>query len=66
MTCLVYNDIFLEHDTGEHPECPGRLRAIMSHLHHCKFVEELDLLAPRCASISDLLLVHTERYVFEV
>jgi acetoin utilization deacetylase AcuC-like enzyme len=28
MTLLVYDPVFLEHDTGLHPECPERLRAI--------------------------------------
>jgi len=65
-TCLVYHDIFLEHDTGDHPECAGRLQAIVSHLHHRKLLDELRLLDPRCVSIEDLLLVHDERYVFEV
>ena len=66
MTCLVTHDIYLEHDTGDHPECADRLRAILSHLTHSKLLDELKLLEPRSASIEDLLLVHDERYIFEI
>ncbi len=66
MTHLVYDDIYLAHDTGQHPECAGRLRAILSYFHHSKLIDELKLLAPRAATIEDLMLVHDGRYVFEV
>jgi acetoin utilization deacetylase AcuC-like enzyme len=32
MTLLYYDPVFLEHDTGEHPENAGRLRAVMARL----------------------------------
>lgn len=32
MTVLIYDPVFLEHDTGAHPECPGRLTAIAAEL----------------------------------
>jgi acetoin utilization deacetylase AcuC-like enzyme len=32
MTLLYTDPIFLEHDTGRHPECAGRLRAIAARL----------------------------------
>ena len=66
MTHLIYDDIYLEHDTGNHPESAGRLRSIMGHLEHSKLIEEVTMLEPRCASIEDLLLVHDGRYVFEI
>ena len=32
-TAIIYNDRFIDHDTGpSHPECPGRLEAIISRL----------------------------------
>ena len=31
-TALVYTPLYLGHETGSHPENPGRLLAIMSHL----------------------------------
>ena len=32
MTLLYYSDRFLEHETGQHPECPARLLAIRDRL----------------------------------
>jgi len=32
MTLLYYDPVFLEHDTGHHPECARRLEAIVAHL----------------------------------
>jgi len=32
MTLLYHDPIFLEHDTGPHPECAQRLRAVTDHL----------------------------------
>ena len=32
MTLLYYDPRFLEHDTGQHPEQPQRLRSIMARL----------------------------------
>lgn len=33
MTLLFSNPLFLQHQTGEHPECPARLKAILGRLH---------------------------------
>ena len=65
-SALVYDDIYLDHDTGSHPESPGRLRAIMSHLYHSKLIDEVKQISPRYATIEDLMLVHDGRYVFEI
>lgn len=62
----VYDPIYLEHITGNHPENPARLRAIMEHL------QQTDLL--RCLvqipafPIADhiLRLVHTDRMIDRV
>jgi acetoin utilization deacetylase AcuC-like enzyme len=32
MTLLYYDPIFLEHDTGSHPENAGRIRAVLKRL----------------------------------
>ena len=40
MTVLVYDDIYLKHDTGSHPECAERLRVVMAHLTHSKILKE--------------------------
>ncbi|MBN2186511.1 MAG: histone deacetylase [Dehalococcoidia bacterium] len=63
---LVYAPVYLEHDTGKHPEKPQRLVAIMSHLEETGAKEELTLLSPRPASIEELEMVHAPEYVSEV
>src|SRR5690349_7662550 len=36
---LYYDPLFLEHETGRHPECPDRLRSIWSHFEREGLVE---------------------------
>ena len=66
MTDIIYHEIFLEHDTGDHPECAARLTSIVGHLMRTGVWEAVRVRPPRLASIQDLLTVHTEPYVFEV
>ncbi len=63
---LVYDPIYLEHDTGNHVENSQRLVAIMSHLEETKTKEKLALLSPRPASIEELALVHTPEYILQI
>ena len=39
MTLLYTDPLFLEHDTGRHPECPERLRSISARLHQSGLME---------------------------
>lgn len=63
MSLLYYDPIFLEHRTGQHPERPDRLTAIMGQLERTK----LDTLCVRPAwsaiSRERLERVHTPQYV---
>ena len=63
---LVTSDLYLAHDTGVHPECPERLRAIVEHLRKSGTWEKLRVFEPRAADVEDLLTVHTEEHVFRV
>ncbi len=63
---LVYSDIYLHHLTGDHPECPARLEAIVAHLQQSGLWETLRVFQPRAADVEDLLTVHTEEHVFRV
>src|SRR4030043_516116 len=51
---LVYDPIYLEHDTGNHVENSQRLAAIMSHLEETKAKVKLTLLPPRPAAIKEV------------
>jgi len=60
---LVYDPIYLEHDTGEHVETPRRLIATMSHLEETGTRERLIMLPPRPASAEELEAVHTPEHI---
>jgi len=65
-TGFVYDPIYLEHDTGHHPESAKRLEAIVSHLEQTGLKQQLIPIAPRAASIEELSLVHDEDYIFHI
>jgi acetoin utilization deacetylase AcuC-like enzyme len=63
---LVYDSIYLEHDTGNHVENSQRLVATMSYLEETGAKEKLTMLSPRLASMEELELVHTPEYISSV
>lgn len=60
---LVYDPIYLEHDTGEHVENARRLIAVMSHLEETGALEQITLLKPRPASTEELEAIHTPEHI---
>ncbi len=63
---LVYDPIYLEHDTGKHPENSQRLVAIMSHLEKTGTKEKVTLLSPRAATVEELEMVHAPEYISQI
>lgn len=63
---IVYDPIYLDHDTGSHPECSERLVRIMSLLESCGTLNELISIAPRMATESEIMLVHTQEHFLRV
>lgn len=63
---LIYDDIFLEHDTGGHPENADRLRAIVDHLKQHGVWDAVRILTPQAASPEDIQLAHTLAHVEHV
>ena len=57
---VIYDDIFLEHKTGEHPESPGRLKALVEALRSSDIRSSLDWFKPVPADEEEILLVHTK------
>jgi len=60
---LVYDPIYLEHDTGDHVENSQRLVAAMSYLNETGIKEKLTCLPPRPASLEELEMIHTPEYI---
>jgi acetoin utilization deacetylase AcuC-like enzyme len=60
---FVYDPLFLEHDTGSHPESAGRMTATMALLDECGLLSKLTRIPARAATADELALVHDPRYV---
>jgi acetoin utilization deacetylase AcuC-like enzyme len=63
VTGFLYDPLFLEHETGEHPENADRLRPVFALLQQEGIWSELTHLSPRPASLDALHAVHEPGYV---
>ncbi len=63
---LVYDPIYLGHDTGDHVENGRRLERILEVLGISGVQQQLVGIAPEPASLEDLLLVHSAQHVARV
>ncbi|NUO07778.1 MAG: histone deacetylase [Candidatus Brocadia sp.] len=64
MTLLIYDDIFLQHDTGfGHPENAKRLENAVRHLRESRLWDQLRVERPRAASIEEIGLIHPQTYI---
>ena len=62
----VYDPVYLEHDTGEHPENARRLQAVIDGL-DLKFIrQQLKVIPARAATPEELTTVHDAEYVSRV
>ena len=66
MPWISYDDVFLTHDTGHHPECPDRLRVIREHLRKVGLWDANLRPAKRDATVEELQLVHTPEHIERV
>ncbi|MCI0684334.1 MAG: histone deacetylase [Gemmataceae bacterium] len=56
---LLYSDPgFLEHDTGQHPECAARLRSILARLHQSRLLTQCTQRAFQPLPVEKVNLVH--------
>ena len=66
MAILFKDEIFLAHETGAHPECPARLRAIYERLERDGLTGRFAQGAIRTATLAELSRVHREAYVRQI
>ena len=66
MTILYTDPIFLEHDTGRHPESPTRLRSITAKLNEQKLLQNRPLGKVVAATQEQLLRVHAAGHIARV
>ncbi len=62
-TGIVYSDLYLDHETGGHPESPRRLTAIMDGLVDRGILEDLVRVDPVPAGTEEIGLVHSTSYI---
>lgn len=60
---LIFDDIYLLHDTGWHVENPKRLSQTLQILEKKGFLGKLARIVPRAASMEEITLVHQRDYV---
>lgn len=66
-TALIYSDDYLRHDTGDHPERQERYSAVLGGLQAATDLwSGLHKLAPREATLEELLRCHTEQTIARV
>ncbi len=61
-TAFLYDPLYLEHQTGQHPEHPSRLNSINQHLKSTDLLAQLNPVAPVKASLEDIARIHDEGY----
>lgn len=65
-TGFYTNKIYLEHDTGNHPENADRLRAVDHHLRHSGLWNKLAVRPGRTAELKEIEMLHSKRYIDSV
>ncbi|MDP2718324.1 MAG: histone deacetylase [Dehalococcoidia bacterium] len=65
-TGLIYSPIYLEHDTGSHPENAKRLEAVMAYLKKMGVLNRIGVFPPRKATVDEVALVHTKEYITSI
>ncbi len=66
MTILYRNDLFLQHETGSHPECADRLEAVHTALDHSGVMSRVSIEPIQSSPLETLQLAHTPQHVVRV
>ncbi|MEW6183569.1 MAG: histone deacetylase [Bacillota bacterium] len=65
-TGIVYDPVYLEHDTGRHVEAPERLSRTMAVLEERGILGRIKTLVPRAATFEETALVHGPDYIRKI
>jgi len=63
-TGIVYHPIYLQHDTGSHPERKERLTAILNKIQSDGL--KVEFITPEAATIDQIAAIHGRRYIDQV
>jgi acetoin utilization deacetylase AcuC-like enzyme len=63
-TGVIYHPIYLQHETGSHPERKERLSAILGKINLEKI--DVEFITPKMATIDQVATIHSHRYIDQV
>ena len=63
MALLFHDDCFLNHQTGQHPECPARLESILKRLKQQKVLDKFERGLFKPATSDVVSLVHSKEHI---
>lgn len=63
---LVYDPVYLKHETGAHVETKERLITTVAFLEETGLYDKLTIIPPRAATIDELTLVHAREHILRV
>ena len=67
MTVVIYDDIYLKHDTGpNHPENSARIINTIKHLRSANCWQKLDIKKPRAATEAEVSAIHSTSQIEQV
>ena len=67
MTVVIYDDIYLKHDTGpNHPENSARIINTIKHLRSANCWQKLDIKKPRAAIVTEVSAIHSTSQIEQV
>ena len=66
MAVLFHDPVFLDHDTGTHPESPERLRTVSRVLQRSGLLARWDVRSPQSVSDEQLQRVHSVEYIEDI
>ncbi|MGR3301125.1 MAG: histone deacetylase family protein [Candidatus Scalindua sp.] len=67
MTIVIYDDIYLKHDTGpNHPENATRIINTIEHLRSANLWQKLDIKKPRAATEEEVSAIHSTSQIEQV
>ena len=67
MTVIIYDDIYLKHDTGpDHPENSARIINTIEHLRSANCWQKLDIKKPRAATEAEVSAIHSTSQIVQI
>ncbi len=63
MTLLYMDDVFLQHDTGNHPECTARIQKVNERLEASDMLRQVRRCQVKSAEDADVLRVHSKQHL---